>query len=126
MGVMAVVLALPMALVHFPQWGSMFLPASKNNEHSEEHYYRSKWTEDEKEKDFHNGTVTQGRTKGHVRISHEGRFGASKDVGDDEGFPLNKDSFRILVPPLFLQIHASTSGLLLGVEELNLSVYWLR
>ncbi|KAG9133052.1 hypothetical protein Leryth_025107 [Lithospermum erythrorhizon] len=57
MGILAVACTIPVGFIHFPQWGSMLFPPSKNGKYDEQYYYGSEWNEEEKDKGLHNGSV---------------------------------------------------------------------
>uniref|UniRef100_A0A803KR37 Uncharacterized protein n=1 Tax=Chenopodium quinoa TaxID=63459 RepID=A0A803KR37_CHEQI len=55
MGVMAIACTVPVAFVHFPQWGSMFFPPSKTA--TEEDYYVAEYNKNEQSKGMHERNI---------------------------------------------------------------------
>nr|GEV17988.1 high affinity nitrate transporter 2.6-like [Tanacetum cinerariifolium] len=52
-----VALTMSLAFIHFPQWGSMFLPATNNEKYNEEYYYSMEYSEEEREMGLHVGSI---------------------------------------------------------------------
>ncbi|KAK6930979.1 Major facilitator superfamily [Dillenia turbinata] len=57
MGIMIICCTLPITLIYFPQWGGMFCGPSSKATATEEDYYLSEWTSQEKEKGFHQASL---------------------------------------------------------------------
>ncbi|GMI99745.1 nitrate transporter2.5 [Hibiscus trionum] len=53
MGIMIICCSLPLFLIYFPQWGGMFCGPSSDKTATEEDYYMSEWSSDEKDKGLH-------------------------------------------------------------------------
>ncbi|KAL7153926.1 hypothetical protein ABFS83_04G200200 [Erythranthe nasuta] len=70
MGILTVVCTIPVAFIHFPQWGSMFLPASKGI--VEEHYYIKEYSKEEREKNMHAGNMKFAENCRSERGNREG------------------------------------------------------
>ncbi|XP_047320959.1 high-affinity nitrate transporter 2.1-like [Impatiens glandulifera] len=80
MGIMIVCCTMPLTLVHFPQWGGMFVPPSKDRvKGTAEHYYGSEYNEEEKSKDMHLSNIKFARNSWTERGQC---FGATKPDTD--------------------------------------------
>ncbi|KAK8657356.1 hypothetical protein V6N13_035597 [Hibiscus sabdariffa] len=57
MGIMIICCSLPLFLIYFPQWGGMFCGPSSAKTATEEDYYMSEWSSNEKDKGLHEASL---------------------------------------------------------------------
>ncbi|KAL4384098.1 hypothetical protein GQ457_15G003480 [Hibiscus cannabinus] len=57
MGIMIICCSLPLFLIYFPQWGGMFCGPSSDKTATEEDYYMSEWSSNEKDKGLHEASL---------------------------------------------------------------------
>ncbi|XP_074267584.1 high-affinity nitrate transporter 2.1-like [Silene latifolia] len=82
MGVMTIGCTLPVALIHFPQWGSMFLSPSKSV--NEEDYYITEYNKEEQSKGMHERNMKFAESS----RSERGRKGNSPPSLDQNQTPI--------------------------------------
>lgn len=85
MGIMIICCSLPILLIYFPQWGGMFCePSSKGT--TEEDYYLSEWSSEEKLKGFHQASMKFADNSRNERGKKMRAASFSPEVGTKNGY----------------------------------------